>query len=130
MKLRAGFPTIILIALLGMPFANLFAYDKEIEVKPLKKIDFEHLIVLALDSIPAKKISEKNDQDRLAGEIKPGEGKRIQEINRDNKKIRQKSGIKQVPRSIPKLKPKTLNDRIPIRRIPMKTPKKGFAGLH
>jgi hypothetical protein len=29
-----------------------------------------------------------------------------------------------------KLKPKTLNDRIPIRRIPMKTPKKGFAGLH
>jgi hypothetical protein len=130
MKLRAVFTTMILIALLGMPIANLFAYDKEIEVKPLKKIDFEHLIVLALDSIPAKKISEKNDQDRLAGEIKPGEGKRIQEINRDNKKIRQKSGIKQVPRSIPKLKPKTLNDRIPIRRIPMKTPKKGFAGLH
>ena len=130
MKLRAVFHTIILIALLGMPFANLFAYDKEIEAKPLKKIDFEHVIILSLDSIPAKKVTEKNDRERSAGELKPGESKRIEEINRNNQKIRQKSGIKQVPRSIPKLKPKTLNDRIPIRRIPMSTPKKGFSGFH
>jgi hypothetical protein len=130
MKLKVVFPTMILIALLGMPFANVFAYDKEIEVKPLKKIDFEDILVLSLDSIPAKKVTEKNDRERPAGELKPGESKRIEELNRDNQKIRQKSGIKQVPRSIPKLKPKTLNDRIPIRRIPMRTPKKGFSGFH
>lgn len=130
MKLRAVLPTMTLIALLGMPFANLFAYEKEIEVKTLKKIDFEHDIILSLDSIPAKKVTEKNDPQRRAGELKPGENARIEEINRGNQKIRQKSGIKQVPRSIPKLKPKTLNDRIPIRRIPMSTPKKGFSGFH
>lgn len=128
MKLRTVFPTIILIALLGMPFAKLSAFDKEIEGKPLKKFDFENVSVFASDSIPVKKPNDKKDLDK-AGEIKPGDTKRIQDVNRDNQRIRQRSGIKQVPRSIPKLKPKAINDRIPIRRIPLSTPKKGFAGF-
>ncbi len=114
----------------GITNANLFAFDKEIEVRPLKKINFEHVSVLELDSIPVKKVGDKKDQERPAGEIKPGDNKSIQEVNRDNQRLRQKSGIKQVPRSIPKLKPKALNDRIPIRRIPLRTPKRGFVGFH
>lgn len=128
MKLRTVFPIIILTALLGLPFAKLFAFDKEIEGKPLKKFDFENVSVFASDSIPVKKPSDKKDQDKPS-EIKPGDTKRIQDLNRDNQRIRQKSGIKQVPRSIPKLKPKAINDRIPIRRIPLRTPKRGIVGF-
>jgi hypothetical protein len=139
MKLRAGFHTIIFITVFGMPCAGI-AFDKKIEGRPLKNINFENVVVFELDSIPVRKSGDKKDQERSKGEIKPGEkapgeikpGERrpIEEINGDNPRIRQKSGIKQVPRSVPKLKPKSLNDRIPIRRIPIRTPKKGFAGFH
>lgn len=128
MKLQTVFPLIILIALLGMPCAKLFAFDKEMEGKPLKKFDFESISVFETDSIPVKKPGDKKEQDRPT-EIKPGDAKRLQDVSRDNQRIRQRSGIKQVPRSIPKLKPKAINDRIPIRRIPLSTPKKGFAGF-
>jgi hypothetical protein len=64
------------------------------------------------------------------GEIKPEEMRRIQEIKAENQRIRQKSGIKQVPRSMPKLKPKAVTDRIQIRRPPMKIPKKGIGAIH
>lgn len=130
MKLKAVFHLIIFIAMLGIPNANLFAFDKEIEVRPLKKVNFEYISVLEVDSIPLKKVGDKKDQERSVDEIKPGDSKRIQDIKRDNQRIRQKSGIKQVPRSIPKLKPKALNDRIPIRRIPLSTPKRGIVGFH
>jgi hypothetical protein len=93
---------------------------------------------------------DKNEQDRPVadtrqggnrpgenrpGDIRPGENRpddirRIEEIKAENQRIRQKSGIKQVPRSIPKLKPKAVTDRIPIRRPPMRIPKKGFGGIH
>ena len=113
-----------------MPCAKVFAFDKEIELKPLKKINFENLSFLGTDSIPVKKVAEKKDQGGATGNSKSGETGNNQEINKDNQKIQQKSGIKQVPRSIPKLKPKTLNNRIPIRRIPFRAPKKGFVGFH
>ena len=113
-----------------MPCAKVFAFDKEIELKPLKKTNFEHLSFLGIDSIPVKKVVDKKDQEGATATTKSGESGTNQEINRDNQKIQQKSGIKQVPRSIPKLKPKTLNNRIPIRRIPFRAPKKGFAGFH
>ena len=139
MKLRAGFHIIIFITVFGMPCASI-AFDKKIEGMPLKNIDFEDIIVFEVDSIPVRNPSDKKDQGRSKGEIKPGEkppgeikpGERrpMEDINRGNPRVRQKSGIKQVPRSIPKLKPKSVNDRIPIRRIPMRTPKKGVAGFH
>jgi hypothetical protein len=31
---------------------------------------------------------------------------------------------------MPKLKPKTVTDRMPIKRPPMRIPKKGFGGIH
>ena len=139
MKLRTGFYTIIFITVFGMPCAAI-AFDKKIEGRPFLNINFENVIVLGLDSIPVRKSGDKKDQgpskgeikpgEKTPGEIKPAERRPIEEINRDNPRIRQKPGIKQVPRSIPKLKPKSVNDRIPIRRIPMRTPKKGFAGFH
>jgi hypothetical protein len=130
MKLKVVLFKSIFIILIGVPCAKVFAFDKEIELKPLKKINFEHLSFLGIDSIPVKKVVDKKDQEGATGTNKSGETGTNQEINRDNQKIQQKSGIKQVPRSIPKLKPKTLNNRIPIRRIPFRAPKKGFAGFH
>jgi hypothetical protein len=139
MKLRAVFRTIIFITVFGMPSAGI-AFDKKIEGRPLKNIGFEDIVVFEVDSIPVRNSGDKKDQgrskgeikpgERTPGEIKPGERRPIEEINRGNPRNRQKSGIKQVPRSIPKLKPKSVNDRIPIRRIPMRTPKKGVAGFH
>jgi hypothetical protein len=130
MKLKVVLFKSIFIILIGMPCAKVFAFDKEIELKPLKKTNFEHLSFLGIDSIPVKKVVDKKDQEGATATTKSGESGTNQEINRDNQKIQQKSGIKQVPRSIPKLKPKTLNNRIPIRRIPFRAPKKGFAGFH
>jgi hypothetical protein len=129
MKLKAVLFKTIFIILIGMPCAKVFAFDKEIELKPLKKTNFEHISPL-VDTIPVKKVTDKKDQEGATGTNRQGETGTNQEINKDNQKIQQKSGIKQVPRSIPKLKPKTLNNRIPIRRIPFATPKKGFAGFH
>jgi hypothetical protein len=129
MKLRAVFCTIIFITVFGMPYAGI-AFDKKIESRPLKNIGFEDIVVFEVDSIPVRNSGDKKDQGRSKGEVKPGERSPMEDINRGNPRNRQKSGIKQVPRSIPKLKPKSVNDRIPIRRIPMRTPKKGFAGFH
>lgn len=130
MKLKAVLFKTIFIILIGMPCAKVFAFDKEIELKPLKKTNFEHISFLDTDSIPVKKVADKKDQEGATGTNKSGENGTSQEVNKDNQKIQQKSGIKQVPRSIPKLKPQSLNNRIPIRRIPFRAPKKGFAGFH
>jgi hypothetical protein len=64
------------------------------------------------------------------GENRPEEIRRLKEINAENQRIREKSEIKQVPRSIPKLKPKAVTDRVPIRRPPMRIPKKGVGAIH
>ncbi len=78
---------------------------------------------LFADTIPVRRMGEKKDQQ------KP-EKRQVPDFRGENLRERPKTGIKQVPRSIPKLKPKAVIDRIPIRRLPMKIPKKGFGGIH
>ena len=135
MKLIAVYRTIILFTLTGIFPAMLYAGDKEIDGKPLRKISVLETSAVFVDSIPVRRAGDKKEQDRPATDIRPGENRpddvrRIQEISGENQRIRQKSVIKQVPRSIPKLKPKAVTDRIPIRRPPMRIPKKGFGGIH
>ncbi len=145
MKLLTVYRTIILFALCGILPAMLYAGEKEIDGKPVRILSIEALPVIFQDSIPVRRGADKKEQDRPAsdtrqggnrpGDNRPGENRpedirRIEEINAENQRIRQKSGIKQVPRSIPKLKPKAVTDRIPIRRPPMRIPKKGFGGIH
>jgi len=130
----------ILFAIFGTLPAILFAVDKEIEDKPFRKISVEEISSVFVDSIPVRRGGEKKEQDRPNVDIRPGENRpgenrpddirRVPEINGENQRIRQRSGIKQVPRSIPKLKPQAVTDRIPIRRPPMRIPKKGFGGNH
>ena len=83
----------------------------------------EVALALFADTIPVRRVGEKKDQE------KPEE-RQVPDFRGENLRERPKTGIKQVPRSIPKLKPKAVIDRIPIRRLPMKTPKKGFGGIH
>jgi hypothetical protein len=140
MKLITVYRTIILFAIFGTAPAMLFAVDKEIEDKPFRKISVDDIVPVFVDSIPVRRGGEKKEQDRPAGDIRQGENRpgenrpddirRVPEINGENQRIRQRSGIKQVPRSIPKLKPQAVTDRIPIRRPPMRIPKKGFGGYH
>ncbi len=145
MKSIPVYRTIILIAILGIFPAMLYAADKEIEDKPLLKIGIDEISTVFIDSIPIKRGGVKKEQDRQAGEIKPGDkgarenrpGEnrpddliRVQEINARTQRIRKRSVIKQVPRSIPKLKPKAVTDRMPIKRPPIRIPKKGFGGIH
>lgn len=145
MKLISVYRTIILIAIFGILPAMLHAAEKEIDGKPVRILAIEAIPFIFQDSIPIRRGGDKRDQDRPApdgrqggnrpGDNRPGENRpedirRVEEINAENQRIRQKSGIKQVPRSIPKLKPKAVTDRIPIRRPPMRIPKKGFGGIH
>lgn len=155
MKLIGVYRTIILFALCGILPAMLYAGEKEIVDNPVRINSIETIPFTFQDSIPIRRGGDKKEQDRPSadnrpggnrpggnrpgenrpGENRPGENRpedirRIEEINAENQRIRQKSGIKQVPRSIPKLKPKAVTDRIPIRRPPMRIPKKGFGGFH
>jgi hypothetical protein len=140
MKLTAVYLTIILIAFVGISPAISYAGEKEIEGNAIRLRYTEDIPLLLQDSIPIKRAGDKKEQDRPAADIRPGENRarenrpedirRIEEIKAENQRIRQKSAIKQVPRSIPKLKPKSVTDRIPIRRPPMRIPKKGFGGIH
>jgi hypothetical protein len=145
MKLLAVYLSIFLFATFGILPVMLYAGEKEIDGKPVRILSIESIPAIFQDSIPVRRGSDKKEQDRPAadtrqggnrpGENRPGENRpedirRIEEINAENQRIRQKSGIKQVPRSIPKLKPKAVTDRIPIRRPPMRIPKKGFGGIH
>jgi hypothetical protein len=145
MKLISVYRTIILIAILGIFPAMLYAGDKEIDDKPSRNLSVNEILPVFIDSIPVRRGGDKKEQDRPGGDIRPGDRgpgenkpgenrpddlRRVQEINGGNQRIRQRSGIKQVPRSIPKLKPQAVTDRIPIRRPPMRIPKKGFGGIH
>lgn len=140
MKLKAVFRIIIFISIWVVSITNLYANDKIIEEKLFKKLEIEYNPILELDSIPVKRSADKREQERPFGETKPGENSKgtikpgergpHQDIKKENPRIRQNSGIKQVPRSIPKLKPKTIRDRIPIRRVPQSIPKRGIVGFH
>ncbi|NQV74453.1 MAG: hypothetical protein HQ491_00205 [Bacteroidetes bacterium] len=145
MKLIPVYRTLILVAILGIFPAMLYAGDMEIDDKSLIKTGVDEISTVFIDSIAVKRRGVKNEQDRQPaenrpgdkgpGENRPGENRpddlrRVQEINGGNQRIRQRSGIKQVPRSIPKLKPQAVTDRMPIKRPPMRIPKKGFGGIH
>ena len=140
MKFINVYRTIFLFAIIGIFPAMLYAGDKEIDDKPVRKISVEEISLVLMDSIPVRRGADKTEQDRPGGDIRQGENRpgdnrpddirRVREINGENQRIRKKSGIKQVPRSIPKLKPQAVTDRIPIRRPPMRIPKKGFGGIH
>lgn len=160
MKLIAVYRTVILFAICSMLPGMLYAVEIEINGRPVRINAIENIPVIFQDSIPIRRGGDKKEQDRPAadigpggnrpgdnkpgenrpvgnrpgetrpGEIKPEEMRRIQEIKAENQRIRQKSGIKQVPRSMPKLKPKAVTDRVPIRRPPMRIPKKGIGGIH
>ena len=120
MKLIAVYLTIFLFVTFGILPAMLYAGEKEIDGKPVRVISIEAIPLILQDSIPIRRGGDKKEQDRPAadsrqsgnrpGDNRPGENRpedirRIEEINAENQRIRQKSGIKQVPRSIPKLKP-------------------------
>lgn len=150
MKLTVVYLSVILFAICGILPPKLYAGEKEIDGKPIRLRYIDELPLIVSDTILPNRTGDKNEQDRPAadtrqggnrpgenrpGENRPGENRpddirRIEEIKAENQRIRQKSGIKQVPRSIPKLKPKAVTDRIPIRRPPMRIPKKGFGGIH
>ena len=128
----------------------LYAVEIEINGRPVRINTLENIPVIFQDSIPIRRGGDKKEQDRPAddnrpggnrpgdnkpggnrpGDNKPEDIKRIQEIKAENQRVRQKSGIKQVPRSMPKLKPKAVTNRVPIRRPPMRIPKKGIGGIH
>lgn len=140
MKLLTVYLTIFLFAILGILPAVLHARGKEFDGKPVRLKFTPEFPAILLDTVAPRRAGEKRDQDRPAADARPGENRpgenrpddirRIEEIKAENQRVRQKSGIKQVPRSIPKLKPKAVTDRIPIRRPPMRIPKKGFGGIH
>jgi hypothetical protein len=122
----------------------------EINGRPVRINTLENIPVIFQDSIPIRRGGDKKEQDRPVddnrpggnrpgdnkpsgnrpGDNKPEDIRRIQEIKAENQRVRQKSGIKQVPRSMPKLKPKAVTNRVPIRRPPMRIPKKGIGGIH
>jgi len=150
MKLIAVYLTITLFAFCGMLPSILYAGEGKIVDKAVRLITVEGLPMIFQDTIPIKRTGDRKEQDHPAadnrqggnrpggnkprenepGDKRPEDIRRIQEINAENQRIREKSGIKEVPRSIPKLKPKAVTDRVPIRRPPMRVPKKGFGGIH
>lgn len=150
MKFKITCLIIILSAVSSILPARLLARNNEMGGKPAKVMALKYIPVIFIDSIPLRKAGNKKEQDRptadarqagnRAIENRPGENRtvenkpddirRIEEIKAENQRIRQKSVIKQVPRSVPKLKPKGVTDRVPIRRPPMRIPKKGFGGIY
>jgi len=145
MKLIAVYLTFILFVMSSMHPAMLYAVEVENISSPFRLNAIEPVPVIFQDSIPIKRGGDKKEQDRPLADTRPGGNrsvdnkpgenrpekiKRIQEINAENQRVRQKSGIKQVPRSMPKLKPKAVTNRVPIRRPPMRIPKKGIGGIH
>ena len=94
----------------------LIAGEDEIIDKPVRPELIVDKVLLFTDSIPPKKKTEKQPEP----EEKPRD---IDDERLDNPERR---AIKQVPRSIPKLKPQPVGERIKIRRPPIKIPKKGY----
>ena len=139
MKLSAVF-FIIMFSIAGIYPSVLYAVDKEIEVKGLHSFALtSDVSFIIFDSLKVKGTRDKKEMDKSTSDYgqsedksnrnKPEELRRLGEINNNENRGPQKSSIKQVPRSIPKLKPKSINDRIQIRRPPMRVPKKGFRGI-
>ncbi|WP_276360331.1 hypothetical protein [Daejeonella sp. H1SJ63] len=125
--------TIFMLALTGIFPALLYAGDGKIYERPQNDLIFKEGIYVLIDTIPVRRGgSEKTDQEqprddrRGLDDIRTGN----QRPGGENHRLGPRSGIKQVPRSIPKIKPQAVTDRIPIRRLPIKIPRKGFGGFH
>lgn len=111
----------LILALVSIFPARLIAGGKEIE--PMHEGLFAPQS-FPFDSIPAKRLPEKKERlDPVDPKKRPA-----QDFRGVGERDRTKGRIKEVPRSIKKLKPKAVIDRIPIRRPPMRIPKKGMRG--
>lgn len=121
MKFTLPYLTALILALVSFFPARLIAGDKEIE---LVREGLYAPQSFPFDSIPAKRLPEKKDQMEPADPQK----RPVQDFRGVREREQAKGGIKEVPRSIKKLKPKAVIDRIPIRRPPMRIPKKGIRG--
>lgn len=84
--------------------------------KPVRPDFIVDKVLLFTDSIPPRKKTEKQQEP----EEKP------RDIQDERLEHPERRAIKQVPRSIPKLKPQPVGERIKIRRPPIKIPKKGY----
>lgn len=76
------------------------------------------VLPIVQDSTARRKNSENSRENQRPSE----------DIRDERLKEAQRRAIKEVPRSIPKLKPKPVTERINIRRPPLKVPKKGMGG--
>lgn len=138
MKFIHFYRTVFLLALACIFPAMLIAGDKETDDKILRHLIIEEISQSFDDTIPGRRAGEKKGQDRSEdnrtgghrdADRRPDLNRPEQGIRGGNQNLRPKQGIKEVPRSIPKLKPKAVTDRIPIRKPPMKIPKKGYGGI-
>ncbi len=99
---------IFLIAVFAVIFPLALLADENDFDKPVRKKMVESLIPLFQDSVPAKKKLADKPQ-------KPAE-KPPQDIEKNRLKETIGRAVKQVPRSLPKLKPQPVTDRIKIRK--------------
>ena len=102
------FNRILLIAAFTVIFPLALIAEEAALDKPVRNKMAESLRPLFQDSIPAKKKTETKPE-------KPVE-KPPKDINDERLKETIGRAIKQVPRSIPKLKPRSVTERIKIRR--------------
>lgn len=85
--------------------------------KPVRREWAKAILPMFQDStIARKKSPEKEVQ------------KSPQDVRDERSKEAERREIKQVPRSIPKLKPQPVSEDINIRRLPAKSPKQGMGG--
>lgn len=87
--------------------------------KPVRRELAESILPMFQDSTSRK---------RPAGRDQDHPEKTPQDVQDERLKEAQRRAVKQVPRSIPKLKPQPVTDRAKIRRPPIKAPKKGLGG--
>ena len=102
-----------------LPLA-LTAADSEHIDKPGRHQLALSILPMFQDSTAARKKPEKKAQEQPE--------KIPQDVQDERLKEAERRSIKQVPRSIPKLKPQPVTERVKIRRPPMKVPKKGMGG--
>lgn len=121
MKLLLFYRTILFLALTSSFPAILIAGNTGIGHKPMNQVIAQSDPYLFADSIQRKK-GEK-DQDEKSKD------KNSEDTRGNLTGDKQKPSIKEVPRSIPKLKPKAVTNRIPIKRLPIKIPKTGIRGI-
>jgi len=102
-----------------LPLALVAADSGHID-KPVRHQLAESLLPIFQDSTASRKKAERKPQEQPE--------KIPQDVQDERLKEAERRSIKQVPRSIPKLKPQPVTERVKIRRPPMKVPKKGMGG--